>query len=149
MGWAVATCLFWAAVLGITFPLILNRFTPPGAFFFYAGLNVIAFVLIFFFVPETKQRTLEELDYIFGVPGKRFIDYQVHKAVPWWWKRWVLMNKNAKLEPLYHFDHGVEGATEVEQETRTSSPSREAEKDGNVATDDTNGHSAHRNGGAH
>ena len=28
------------------------------------GLNVIAFVMIFLWVPETKQRTLEELDYI-------------------------------------------------------------------------------------
>lgn len=30
----------------------------------YRGLNVIAFVMIFLWVPETKQRTLEELDYI-------------------------------------------------------------------------------------
>ncbi len=30
----------------------------------YSGLNVIAFVMIFLWVPETKQRTLEELDYI-------------------------------------------------------------------------------------
>jgi hypothetical protein len=30
----------------------------------YAGLNIAAFVLIFFFVPETKQRTLEELDQV-------------------------------------------------------------------------------------
>lgn len=31
---------------------------------FDSGLNVIAFVMIFLWVPETKQRTLEELDYI-------------------------------------------------------------------------------------
>lgn len=61
MGWAVATCLFWAAVLSISFPAILAAFTPTGAFGFYAGLNVIAFVMIFLFVPETKQRSLEEL----------------------------------------------------------------------------------------
>lgn len=29
-----------------------------------SGLNVLAFVMIFLFVPETKQRTLEELDYV-------------------------------------------------------------------------------------
>lgn len=61
MGWAVATCLFWAAVLSISFPAILAALTPTGAFGFYAGLNVIAFVMIFLFVPETKQRSLEEL----------------------------------------------------------------------------------------
>jgi hypothetical protein len=38
--------------------------TPVGAFCFYAGLNLIAFVLIFLFVPETKQYTLEELDQV-------------------------------------------------------------------------------------
>jgi MFS family permease len=36
MGWAVATCLFWAAVLSITFPRLLAAFTPTGAFGFYA-----------------------------------------------------------------------------------------------------------------
>lgn len=30
MGWAVATCLFWAAVLSISFPAILAAFTPTG-----------------------------------------------------------------------------------------------------------------------
>lgn len=36
MGWAVATCLFWAAVLSISFPRILAAFTSVGAFGFYA-----------------------------------------------------------------------------------------------------------------
>ncbi|KAL8879056.1 MAG: hypothetical protein Q9192_008313, partial [Flavoplaca navasiana] len=39
MSWAVATCLFWAAVLSITFPRLLRAFHPVGAFSFYAGLN--------------------------------------------------------------------------------------------------------------
>lgn len=55
-------------------------------------------------MPETKQRTLEELDYIFAVPSTLFIKYQFTKALPWWFKRWVLFNKNATLEPLYKFD---------------------------------------------
>lgn len=58
MSWAVATNNFWAAVLGLTFPYMLNSFTPQGAFGFYAGLNVIAFIAIFLFLPETKERTL-------------------------------------------------------------------------------------------
>jgi hypothetical protein len=57
--------------------------------------------MIFFFVPETKQRTLEELDYIFAVPGKKFIAYQTGKAAPWWLKRYILWQRDAKLEPLY------------------------------------------------
>lgn len=54
MGWAVATCLFWAAVLSLTFPKILEAFTPTGAFGFFAGLNMIALLMIFLWVPETK-----------------------------------------------------------------------------------------------
>ena len=112
MGWAVATCLFWAAVLSISFPLILHAFSPTGAFGFYAGLNVVAFVMIFLWLPETKQRTLEELDYIFGVPTRKFINYNTKVALPWWYNRWVLFDRSAKLMPLYHFEGGVEGAEE-------------------------------------
>ncbi|KAF2171108.1 hypothetical protein M409DRAFT_64087 [Zasmidium cellare ATCC 36951] len=111
MGFAVATCLFWAAVLSVSYPAILAAFTATGAFGFYAGLNLVAFVMIFLFVPETKQRTLEELDYIFAVPTNKFISYQTGKAAPWWFKRWILWQRNVKLEPLYTFDHVMEEAT--------------------------------------
>ncbi len=49
--WAVATCFFWAAVLSVTFPRLLSALGSVGAFGFYAGLNVIAFVMIFLLVP--------------------------------------------------------------------------------------------------
>lgn len=57
MGWAVATCLFWAGVLGLTFPKILETFTPTGAFGFFAGLNILALIWIFLWMPETKVRS--------------------------------------------------------------------------------------------
>lgn len=107
MSWAVATCLFWAAVLSISFPRILIAFHPVGAFCFYAALNVTALVMIFLWVPETKQRTLEELDYVFAVPTRTHMRYQVTKALPWWIKRYVLRQKGAKLEPLYRFEGAV------------------------------------------
>ncbi|KAL4810310.1 hypothetical protein BDV18DRAFT_55872 [Aspergillus unguis] len=105
MAWAVATCLGWAAVLGITFPRMIAALTPQGAFGFYAGLNIIALIMIFFWVPETKQRTLEELDYIFAVPTRTHMRYQLFQVLPWWVKRYVFRRKNARLEPLYKFDH--------------------------------------------
>jgi MFS family permease len=107
MSWAVATCLFWAAVLSITFPLMLARLQVHGTFLFYAGFNIIALVMIFLWLPETKQRTLEELDYIFAVPTRVFMKYQVTKALPWWVKRWVFLRKDATLEPLYQLDMHV------------------------------------------
>ena len=60
--------------------------------------------MIFLWVPETKQRTLEELDYIFAVPTRTHMKYQVTKVLPWWFKRHVLRQKSARLEPLYQFD---------------------------------------------
>jgi hypothetical protein len=54
MSWAVATNNFWAAVLALTFPRMLRAMTPQGAFGFYAALNMLAFFMIFFWLPETK-----------------------------------------------------------------------------------------------
>jgi hypothetical protein len=48
-----------------------------GTLGFFAGLNIVAFVLIFFFVEETKQLTLEELDQVFDNPKSQFATYQV------------------------------------------------------------------------
>ena len=107
MSWAVATCLFWAAVLSITFPRLLQVFGVTGAFCFYAGLNVIALCMIFLFVPETKQRTLEELDYVFAVPTRTHMRYQLTKALPYWVKKWILRKKNLHLTPLYNFDENL------------------------------------------
>ncbi|KAI1634594.1 sugar transporter-domain-containing protein [Biscogniauxia mediterranea] len=104
MSWAVSTCLFWAAVLSITFPKILQSLGVLGAFCLYAGFNVVAFIMLFLWLPETKQRTLEELDYVFGVPTKVFMKYNCFKALPWWFKRYVLFQRDATLEPLYQFD---------------------------------------------
>jgi len=101
MAWAVTVCLGFAAVLGITFPAMLAAMGSVGAFCFYAGLNVIALGLIFFFLPETKQRSLEELDQIFSVPVSTFAKYQTGTWLPWFIKRWVFFKKDAHLQPLY------------------------------------------------
>ncbi len=74
---------------------------------FKSGLNVLAFLMIFFLVPETKQYTLEELDYIFAIPTRRFMSYQKDVALPWFFRRYILCDKEAKLAPLYQLDQSV------------------------------------------
>ncbi|KAE8145681.1 hypothetical protein BDV25DRAFT_170413 [Aspergillus avenaceus] len=101
MAWAVATNNFWAAVLSLTFPYILRSFHPQGAFGFYAGLNIVALVLIFLFVPETKQRSLEELDRVFSVSTRTHARYQLTEALPWWIRRYILRRQNAVCRDLY------------------------------------------------
>ncbi|GJD01102.1 sugar transporter [Colletotrichum higginsianum] len=102
MSWAVATNNFWGSVLSLTFPRMLIALTATGAFSFYAGLNLVALALIFLFVPETKQKSLEELDYVFGVPDRTHAAYQLKTVLPWWTKRWILQRKGAACPPLYH-----------------------------------------------
>lgn len=56
--------------------------------------------MIFLLVPETKQRTLEQLDLVFSVSTRDHMRYQVFKVLPWWIKKHILF-KDAQLEPLY------------------------------------------------
>ncbi|KAL7942930.1 sugar transporter domain-containing protein [Trichoderma barbatum] len=109
MSWAVATNNFWASVLSLTFPRMLTAMTATGAFSFYAGLNLVALALIFLFVPETKQKTLEELDYVFSVSDRRHAQYQLTEVLPWWTKRYVFFQKNGPCPELYH-DENAEQA---------------------------------------
>lgn len=107
MSWAVATNNFFGSILSLTFFRIQAAFTIVGAFGFYAGLNFVALIWIFLWLPETKQRTLEELDYIFAVPTTTHMKYQITEALPYFIKKWVFWQRNAQLRPLYRFDHVV------------------------------------------
>jgi hypothetical protein len=107
MSWAVATNNFWATVVSITFPRQLAAFGVQGAFGFYAGMNAIAFVMIFLCLYETKQRSLEQLDYVFGVPIHKHAQYQVTKVLPWWIRRYIFQRKGAECPELYRFEEEV------------------------------------------
>lgn len=82
MAWAVATCFFWASILAVSFPAILKTLGVVGAFCLCAGFNLVVLAMVFLFVPETKQRTLEELDCVFAVPTRTFINYQLKIWLP-------------------------------------------------------------------
>ncbi|PGH18061.1 hypothetical protein AJ79_00688 [Helicocarpus griseus UAMH5409] len=128
MAWAVATCLFWAAVLSITFPRQFRAMTPTGALGFYAALNVLAWVMILLWVPETKQRTLEELDYIFAVPTRKHMSYQLFTALPFWVKRYIF-RMDVELKPLYQFDKIAQDENyikEVRRQSQVQAQSRNA-----------------------
>lgn len=100
MSWAVATNNFWAAVLSLTFPRMLRAFGPTASFGFYAGLNIVALTAIFLFLPETKGKTLEELDYVFAISTRRHAMYQLTEVFPWWFRRWVLSDKTKRCPEL-------------------------------------------------
>jgi len=120
MSWAVATNNFWGVVVSLTFPRQLRAFSVPGAFGFYSAMNLVALFLIFCFVPETKQRSLEELDYVFGIPTIIHTKYQMLTVFPWWFKRYVLWRKSTPpCAELYKFED--ETWTESESGTKAQS----------------------------
>ena len=41
----------------------------------------------------------------YQVPNHQFAKYQVTKAAPWWFKRYVFFQRDAVLEPLYKSDY--------------------------------------------
>lgn len=65
-------------------------------------------------MPETMQRSLEELDYVFGVPTRTHAKYQLTQVLPWWIKRYLFMRKNAVCPQLYRV---AEDHAEVPLET--------------------------------
>ncbi|KAJ4346418.1 uncharacterized protein N0V89_010347 [Didymosphaeria variabile] len=94
MAWAVCINNTFAGILSLTFPRMKTVMTRTGAFGFYAGLNLIAWFMIFCFVRETKQLTLEELDQVFSVPTKTYLGYEIKVMVPYFIKRWILFQKS-------------------------------------------------------
>jgi len=99
MAWVVCINNTFAGILGLTFPRMQTVMTPTGAFGFYAGLNLIAWFMIFVFVRETKQLTLEELDQVFEVPTAQFLSYESRVRAPWFLKRYLLFQKHIPTPP--------------------------------------------------
>jgi hypothetical protein len=110
MAWAVCINNTFAGILGLTFPRMTTVMTTVGAFGFYAGLNLIAWIMIFCFVRETKQLTLEELDQVFSVPTAQYLKYESTVWLPYFIKRHVLRKKIAKPELIDKHQYNIEPA---------------------------------------
>ncbi|KAJ3533194.1 hypothetical protein NM208_g8095 [Fusarium decemcellulare] len=100
MAWVICINNTFASVLSLTFPRMQTVMSPTGAFGFYAGLILIAWGMIFCFVRETKQMTLEELDRVFSFPIKSFISYEVRVWLPYIIKRYVFRQNIIKPAPI-------------------------------------------------
>jgi hypothetical protein len=74
-------------------PQLVERAGNKGTLGLFSGLNVVAFLLIFFLVEETARLRLEDLKTVFEYPKWKFIDFQVNETVPWFWN-WVRRKKS-------------------------------------------------------
>jgi MFS family permease len=66
-GMSVSTSANWMCnfIIGLITPIMLEKITY-GTYIFFACFLVLSFFFVWIFVPETKGRTLEEMDEIFG-----------------------------------------------------------------------------------
>ncbi|KAF2732388.1 MFS general substrate transporter [Polyplosphaeria fusca] len=76
MAVSVAVNLLGAGILVLVFPMLLHSIGPTGSLSIFAGLNVIAFFMVYLLVPETRRRTIEELQFTFDLSTRWHIEYR-------------------------------------------------------------------------
>lgn len=105
-GMAFATATTWGFnfIISLTWPALVDAFTTPGAFAYYAAFNFAGFVVCYFFLPETKERSLEELDSVFSVRTRDHARYYA-ESLPWYFRKYVLRQQVAARAPLYAADY--------------------------------------------
>ncbi|CAH0027289.1 unnamed protein product [Clonostachys rhizophaga] len=86
MGTMMLTMTCWGSniIVASTFLTQLQSMTPSGTFGFYAGLCLTGYALIYFFYPEVKGMTLEDIREVFqegfGVAKAREIQKRMKEA---------------------------------------------------------------------
>lgn len=103
MAFATATTWGFNFILSLTWPALVNAFTSQGAFAWYACWNFIGWGVCYFFLPETKGLSLEELDMVFSVPTRVHAKYYVD-SLPWYGKKYILRQDVPKRKELYQVE---------------------------------------------
>lgn len=63
---AVAVNRVMNATVSMSFISIYKAITIGGSFFMFSAISVVAWLFFYFFLPETKGRSLEEMEMVFG-----------------------------------------------------------------------------------
>ncbi|KAI2628465.1 hypothetical protein GGR54DRAFT_345421 [Hypoxylon sp. NC1633] len=87
---AIAINLLFAGLIQMFFPSIYAGLHDGGSLGLFAGLDLLAFALVFLLVEETKRRSLEDLDLVFAVRKRDFVRYQLVSYLPWFFRRYIL-----------------------------------------------------------
>lgn len=74
---AIAVNLFFAGILTLLYPELDPALKHWGGLALFSALNLVAFVLVFLLVEETKGFSLEDLSMVFAVPKHRFVTFQL------------------------------------------------------------------------
>ena len=65
---ATATNWIFNLFVSLTFLTFADNLGQPGTFGFYAGFSVLGLIFVVFLVPETKGRSLEDMEDLFQRP---------------------------------------------------------------------------------
>ena len=111
LGMASATSITWAFnfLLSFTWFRLELAFSTRGAFFWYASWNIFGWIFCYFLLPETKARTLEELDKVFSMSNGEHARFY-YKRLPWYLKKFAGQNPSP-MRPLYQEDFVEEDKT--------------------------------------
>ncbi len=72
MGMGCAVLCLWITnfLIGLWFPVLLSKFGLSATFFMFAGIGLIGLLFVFKFVPETRGRSLEQIEHDFRHHGE-------------------------------------------------------------------------------
>ncbi|UNI15982.1 hypothetical protein JDV02_002463 [Purpureocillium takamizusanense] len=131
IGMSSSTAVTWGFnfIISFTWPPLVEAYGDTGAFCWYAGWNLFGWAFAYFFLPETKSLTLEELDNVFSVKNRDHGGYYLRK-LPWYVNKHVLRRDVDAFPPLYQFaeervheeKHGYiaqQGSSDSEKGVRT------------------------------
>lgn len=64
LGASLATCINWGSnwLVAITFLTLIQVLGPSGTFFIYFLISILSIIFVYFWVPETKGCTLEQIE---------------------------------------------------------------------------------------
>ncbi|XP_049383102.1 probable polyol transporter 6 isoform X4 [Solanum stenotomum] len=65
VGIGVAVNRLMNATVSMTFLSMMSAMTIAGTFFMFAGISIIALIFFYYFLPETKGKSLEEMEALF------------------------------------------------------------------------------------
>lgn len=105
-----STATTWALSFALTFawPSQLDAMTSTGAFCWYSAWCFIGAIIVYFFVPETRGKSLEELDLVFSIPIRVHGANKFHQL-----RYWLRLSSDPpeNLEDIIQENHAARLAT--------------------------------------
>lgn len=96
--------LLFAGLLTLFYPSINHGLGDGGSLGLFAALNLVAFVLVFLLVEETKRRSLEDLDLVFAVRKRDFVRHQATQYLPWFFAHHIRRRRDGQPKPSLYLD---------------------------------------------